>query len=174
MTNFNIPSKIALIVTDIFEARYSQMLALELDERLHSLGYECCILDLGDRSYEFKNLESYDAMVLVGTNSGPMYTVEMHALITTFRQAWRHKTLATVMVSKDRVLAEAAELQLRRVLEILGASHQATLFVAQPEIAFDEHLALQNEVLEKEMGRFLDRFQSGIENLSILPDRLIA
>ncbi len=173
MTNF-IPTKVALIVTDIFEARYSQLLALELDERLHSLGYECRILDLGDRSYEFKNLESYDAVVLVGTNSGPMYTVEMHALITSFRQVWRHKNMATVMVSQDRMLAEAAELQLRRVLEILGASHQATLFVAQPEIAFDEKLALQDEFLEKELVRFLDRFHSGIENLSILPDRLTA
>ncbi len=160
--------KIALIITETTKERSSHFLALELDERLNRLGMKPEILDLADPSYKVKDLHKYDAYLLVGTSTGPLYSNETHQLLTNNRQVWRNRRVASVMVSGEKMLADAADIQLKLVLKTLGANLLPDqLVVVNAENKFDQFLNLMDRSLNSKIDQFLYFFVYGSNSMGI-------
>lgn len=160
--------KIALIITETTKERSSHFLALELDERLNRLGMDPEVLDLADASYKVKDLDKYDAYLLVGASIGPLYNSETHQLLTNNRQIWRHSRVASVMVSTEKMLGDAADTQLKLVLKTLGANLLPDqLVVVNAENKFDRSLNLIDRSLNSKIDQFLYFFVYGSKNMEI-------
>lgn len=154
--------KIALIITEISKARKSHLLALELDERLSEQGNYTKIFDLADKSYNLEDLERFDSFLLIGTNVGPLYSNETHQILTRYKHLWRNKRIGSVMVSNEKMLGDAADIQLKLVLKSLGAKLVPDqLVVVETQSKFDRSLNLVDEALNLKISEYLYLFAYG-------------
>lgn len=161
---------VALIITDASPTRQAHLIALELDERLASLGIESQIFDMADRFYNLGLIDTCEAFLLIGSNTGPLYSRETHQLLTDGRYHLRGRKVGTVMVSADPILAEEADQQLRSVLKVIGAQViPERMVVSNPAGKFDQSLVLKDHSLEVAIDQFLYLFLYGVGAAQEIP-----
>lgn len=149
----------ALIITDSSPTHAPHLIALELDERLQEMGHQPTIVDLTDPSYDLQNMENFEGFILISTHQGPLYNDQTHHLLTAHKYAYRGKPTATVMISTEHILAESADMSLKRNLKSLGAELFAPRLLVNHEAdKFDVTLTLIDKGLDEEIEIFLADF----------------
>ena len=94
--------KIALIISDHTSERNSLKVGLELEERLNALGVDNTLFDLQD-DYNI-HIGSYDSVILVTENQGPLISFELYSMILTNRSEWAGKLLLPISIKQIQIL----------------------------------------------------------------------
>lgn len=147
---------IALIVSDQTSSRSAYKMALEIDERLDGLGLPVSILDLQDDSYHKAHVGTFDTFILISENEGPLYDPAIHAFLAKNRPHWRKAQVASIFITDEKLVAEAADLSLKSTLKALGAQVFAEpMIIENAEEKFNDTLELTDPSLNLMMYRFL-------------------
>lgn len=147
---------IALIVSDPASKRSAYKIALEIDERLDGLGLPVSIIDLQDESYHKAHIGTFDTFVFISENEGPLYDPAIHAFLIKNRPHWRKSQIASIFITDDKLVAEAADLSLKSNLRALGAQVFAEqMIIENAEDKFNNELELTDPQLNLMMYRFL-------------------
>lgn len=152
-------SKIAIVLADTNTDRSTHLLALELDERLVARGFQCRIFDMADKSYPTAHLNQYGQIIIIGIHNGSLYSTETHELLSTHRQVWRGKKIASVINASENIQAKSADVLLRSALKSLGVGEiSESLIVLESGKRFDSFLNIMDIDLSSVIDRFLDSF----------------
>jgi|GEM_PF-1633571 len=147
---------IGLIVCDEPGERGALKVALELDERLYNWNIATEIIDLQDESYDLKNIRESEILLIISGHTGPLYNPQLHQFLCDKKSIFRDVRVATVMVTNEPMLAEAADRHLRKALKNLSADLLPDhLLVENPDKKFDQHYKLGDTSLDLSFYRFL-------------------
>lgn len=157
--------EVAIILSEGLHRREGHKVALELEERLLEAGVKVSLCDLADLPFYLLDtayLEPFsekDAIILVGEVEKPVYPVSFHYMLAYHTQIWKNKMVGTVMVSRNRPMANIADYQLRRVLETLNARvPDSRLHLSRIEHKFSPSLSVADAQLDDEIHEYIQSF----------------
>lgn len=145
---------IGLIIGDNQPVRRSLKIGLEIEEQLTALGVAAQLIDLADDG--LPDIDSYDAIILVSENEGPLFGAAFYHIFLENRHHWHHKLVLPVITSAEEILAESANIQMRIALRSLGAKVIAERMIfVNPERMFDQQMKLTDKSAKLAIDRLL-------------------
>lgn len=146
--------KIALIISDHTTERNSLKVGLELEERLNALGVDNTLFDLQDDHNI--HIGSYDSIILVTENQGPLISFELYSMILTNRSEWAGKLLLPIITTEEAILGESAYQQIKTIVKSLGAEviTEHTIFTKLRN-KFDSDMNLKDQELNFVIDRLI-------------------